>query len=101
MPYSNKRTRFYNYRTLHYNNYTLCHINYAPFLHKYPITIANHALHCVKSIQMWSFFGLFFVVFGLNTGKYGPEKTPYLYTFHTVLANISSCNNCACLVLCK
>ena len=21
---------------------------------------------------------------GLNTGKYGPEKTPYLDTFHTV-----------------
>ena len=25
-------------------------------------------------------------VFGPNTGKYGPEKTPYLDTFHTVMA---------------
>ena len=23
-------------------------------------------------------------VFGMNTGKYGPEKTPYLNTFHAV-----------------
>ena len=31
---------------------------------------ANVQFHCVKSVQ--------------NTGKYGPEKTPYLDTFHTV-----------------
>ena len=24
------------------------------------------------------------VFYGLNTGKYGPEKTPYLETFHAV-----------------
>ena len=29
------------------------------------------------------FFGPYFSVFGLNMGKYGPEKTPYLDTFHT------------------
>ena len=29
------------------------------------------------------FSGLYFPAFGLNTGKYGPEKTPYLDTFHT------------------
>ena len=28
--------------------------------------------------------GPYFHVFGLNTGKYGPEITPYLDTFHTV-----------------
>ena len=28
--------------------------------------------------------GLDFLVFGLNTGRYGPEKTPYLDTFHAV-----------------
>ena len=28
------------------------------------------------------FYGPFFTVFGLNTGKYGPEKTPYLDNFH-------------------
>ena len=31
------------------------------------------------------FSGPCFLVFGLNTGKYGPEKTPYIDTFHTVL----------------
>ena len=29
--------------------------------------------------------GQYFPVFGLNTGKYGPEITPYLDTFHPVL----------------
>ena len=30
------------------------------------------------------FFGPYFLVFGLNTGKYGPEKIPHLDTFHAV-----------------
>ena len=30
------------------------------------------------------FSGPYFPAFGLNTGKYGPEKTPYLDTFHAV-----------------
>ena len=30
------------------------------------------------------FSGLYFPVFRLNTGKYGPEKTPYLGTFYAV-----------------
>ena len=30
------------------------------------------------------FSGPYFPVFGLNTGKYGPEKTPYFDTFHAV-----------------
>ena len=30
------------------------------------------------------FCGKYFLVFGLNTEKYGPEKTPYLGTFHIV-----------------
>ena len=29
--------------------------------------------------------GPYFPVFGLNTGKYGPEITPYLDTFHVVI----------------
>ena len=33
------------------------------------------------------FTGPYFPVFGLNTGKYGPEKTLYLDTFHVVLNN--------------
>ena len=28
--------------------------------------------------------GSYFPAFGLNTGKYGPELTPYLDTFHAV-----------------
>ena len=30
------------------------------------------------------FSGLYFPAFELNTGKYGPEKTPYLDTVHAV-----------------
>ena len=30
------------------------------------------------------FSGPYFPVFGLNTGKYGPEKTPYLDSFYAV-----------------
>ena len=40
--------------------------------------------HCEKSVQIRSFSGLYFPVFSPNTGKYGPEKTPYLDTFHAV-----------------
>ena len=43
--------------------------------------------HCVKSVQIWSLSGPFFPVFGLNTGKYGLEKTPYFDTFHGVGLN--------------
>ena len=59
--------------------------------------------HCVKSLQTRSFSGPHFPVFGLNTeiyrvntvlqsntGKYGPEKTPYLDTFHAVNVPISA-----------
>ena len=34
------------------------------------------------------FSGPYFPLFSPNTGKYGPEKTPYLDTFHTVLATV-------------
>ena len=37
--------------------------------------------HCVKSVQIRSYF---WSVFNPNTGKYGPEITPYLDTFHAV-----------------
>ena len=30
------------------------------------------------------FFGRYFPVFALSAGKYGPEKTPHLDTFHAV-----------------
>ena len=40
-----------------------------------------HRLHCVKSVQIRSYF---WSVFSPNTGEFGPEKTPYLDTFHAV-----------------
>ena len=36
----------------------------------------------MKSVRVFS--GPYFTVFGLNTGKYGPEKPPYLDTLHAV-----------------
>ena len=36
---------------------------------------------CVKSVQIRSFSGPYFAVFGPKTGKYGPEKT--IWTFFT------------------
>ena len=34
------------------------------------------------------FSGPYFLVFSPNTGKYGPEKTPYMDTFHAVLFSL-------------
>ena len=42
-------------------------------------------IHCVKSVQIWSFSGPYFPIFCLNTGKYGLGKTPHLDTFHVVI----------------
>ena len=39
----------------------------------------------MKSVQIRSFSGPYFPAFGLNTGKYGAEKTPYLETFQAEL----------------
>ena len=45
----------------------------------------------IKSGTAWKaskygvFCGPYFLVFSRNAGKYGPEKTPYLDTFHTVM----------------
>ena len=41
--------------------------------------------HTAWNISKYGVFsGSYFPVFSLNAGKYGPEKTPYLDTFHTV-----------------
>ena len=37
-----------------------------------------------KASKYVVFSGPYFPVFSTNTGKYGPEKTPYLDTFHAV-----------------
>ena len=43
---------------------------------------------CAMSLWNVSKYGVFsgshFPAFGMNTGKNGPEKTPYLGTFHAV-----------------
>ena len=39
------------------------------------------------------FSGLCFLLFVLNTGKYGPEKTLYLDTFYTVVVDKSNLQN--------
>ena len=55
------------------------------------------------------FSGLYFPVFGLNTeiygdlfspntGKYGPEKHPYLDTFHAVIFFTRTPHNSSCSV---
>ena len=56
-----------------------------------------NSYHCLKSVQIRSFFWSVFSrifphtpylsVFSPNAGKYGPEKTPYLDTFHAVYHN--------------
>ena len=69
---------------------------------KFKIFYSNFVLtHCVESAQIPSFFWSVFShiwteygeirtrknsVFSPNAGKYGPEKTPYLETFHAVTA---------------
>ena len=40
----------------------------------------SYNIHCMKSVQIWSYFW--------NAGKYGPEITPYLDTFHSVIRKI-------------
>ena len=40
--------------------------------------------HCAKSAPNGVFSDPCFPIFGLNTGKYRPEKIPYLDTFHVV-----------------
>ena len=48
-------------------------------------TYHDHHYHCVKKCPNKEFLsGSYFPVFRPNTGKYGPEKTPYLDNFHTV-----------------
>ena len=46
------------------------------------------------------FSGPYFSVFGLNTGKYGPEKIPYWDTFHAV-TYLGSCQASIMELFCK
>ena len=47
-------------------------------------------LNAGKVSKYGVFTGPYFPAFGLNTGKYGPEKTPYLDTFRAVFVKRSS-----------
>ena len=52
--------------------------------------------HCVKSPQIRIFF---WSVFSPNAGKYGPENTPYLDTFHAVTVGYVKYTYLICLNL--
>ena len=53
--------------------------------------------HCVKSVEIpsffWSVFSCIQTKYGDSLGKYGPEKTPHLDTFHTVCKTEASDTN--------
>ena len=45
----------------------------------------NSSINTAWKVSKYGVFsGPYLPVFSLNTGKYGPEKTPYLGTFHAV-----------------
>ena len=60
-------------------------ISWVQYRNKRNDDIGDVILHCVKVSKYGVISGPYFPVFGLNTGKYGPEITPYLDTFHAVL----------------
>ena len=49
--------------------------------------------HCMKNVQIWSFFcpafSRIWTEYGEIRGIYGPERTPYLVTFHAVSGILS------------
>ena len=59
-------------------NYLKC------FAWKRACPISLELQHCVKGVQIRSFSSPYFPVFSPNTGKYGPEKTPYLDILYAV-----------------
>ena len=53
------------------------------------IVFSNNDLFTARKVSRYGVFsGPYFSVFGLNTRKYGLEKTPNLNTFHAVLISI-------------
>ena len=46
------------------------------------IRVSSNQSTVWKKSKYGVFSGPYFPVLGLNTGKYGPEKTPYLDTFY-------------------
>ena len=60
------------------------------------MTVACSNIHCMKSVQIriyfWSVFSCIQTFSSPNAGKYKPEITPYLNTFHAVIS-IQKCLN--------
>ena len=51
------------------------------------LRMPQRSWHCEKSVQIRSFIGPYFPVFGLNRKKYGTEKTRYLDTFQVMVTS--------------
>ena len=91
----NFHPRFFCFPIIHHNLMFLTHLK--RFFHSNKWIVSNLCCrilkvliviwqlkcncHCVKSVQIWSYF---WSVFSPNTEKYGPETTSYLDTFHAV-----------------
>ena len=64
--------------------------------HHLPCSSQTSSSFVLASVTAWKvstyevFSGPYFPVFRTNTGKYGPEKTPYLDTFHAVRSFLKS-----------
>ena len=58
---------------------------------KVTLKLEMRKLNTVWNVSKYGVFSSpYFPAFGLNTGKYGPEKTPYLDTFHAVKTSTST-----------
>ena len=54
-------------------------------VYKYSESFLLFAYNSAWNVSKYGVFsGPYFPIFGLNIGKYGPEKIPYLDTFHAV-----------------
>ena len=68
---------------LHPNEYNQ-ELHYYPFAVKLDRCAGNFNTTASKVSKQGVISGPYFPVFGLTTGKYGPEMTAYLDTFHAV-----------------
>ena len=86
------------YQIVHYITYFAVPFSYSHIQRVKTFSPIRAYLNCVKIVQMRSFFwSVFYLgwlrnlrrfpVFSRNTGKYVPEKTPYLDSFHAVLSD--------------
>ena len=87
----NKSTRFEYHMTRHTRQRFYLKSRYHANLILAEIWIMQTVNYCSQAgTTTWTvskygvFSGMYFPVFGLNAGKYGPGKTPYLDTFHAV-----------------